>query len=246
MGTYTGAWKARAVSPYYEPEEPVKHVSDPAHSQTNTLDPRRVDWQAPPLQDNGYTPGGQYPGSEWVIGSTAGPIDQTPEDHSTPNYGTDPHQVDYGGVAVTVKGDAVLGYPGQRDEALRYEDNGPIPTNVVAVQRGLNSYDQNNPQGFRRGFVDWWRSNRPSRMVDRQHVGRPVWPNTATFPTDVPAPVDQWSNTTSPFNSFARTVLNTWMRPQARREPGGIDDGTGGDGAGAVLSQTPVASWVVG
>lgn len=243
---YTGAWKARSNTAYYEPDEPVKHIADPAHFETETADPNRVDWQAPPLQDPGSVPGGQYPGSEWVINTSGAVIDQTPEDHLTPTGNANVHQIDYGGTAVTVKGDAVLGYAGQTDEAIRIEDNGPIEQNIVAVQRGLNSLPQNNPQGFRRGFVDWWRSNRPSRMIDRSHASRPVWWNTADTVTNVPPPQGSWSNTSSPFDSMARQWKNVWVKPQVRREPTGISEGTSGDGSSAQLAQTNVNAWVVG
>jgi len=244
---YTGAWKAQATSGYYDPDEPVKHVADPAHFDTSTADPKRVDWAAPPLQDPGHVPGGQFPGMEWVINTGGDVRDQTPDDdHRTPTHDPNIHRVDYGGTAVTVAGDAVLEYAGQRDEAIRIEDNGPVELSVVAVQRGLNSYDQNNPDGFRRGFTDWWRSNRPSRMIERQHVSRPVFWNTADLISNVPPPEGEWSNTSSPFDSMARLWRNVWQKPQVRREPSGISEGLQGDGSAAVLTQTIPTPWVVG
>lgn len=246
--TVTGAWKAAATSGYYDPEEPKKHIADPAHFQTDTPDPKRADWSMPPVQDPGYVAGGQYPGMEWIIATGGMVLDQTPDDdHSPPGYGLpDPHTVDYGGTAVTVKGDAVLGYPGQTDEAIRLEGLGETAISPTAINRGLNSLDQNNPQGFRRGFTDWWRSNRPSRMIDRANASRPVWVNTAGVVTNVPPPAGGWSNTSSPFDSLARQWKNVWVKPQVRREPDGISDGMSGDGAAAVLSQTVPNVWVVG
>lgn len=246
MAPYTGAWKARAQSQYYDPMSPRTETASDTHRVTDTPNPAaRVEFTAPPMQDPGFVPGGQYPGMEWVINTGGGVIDQTPAGHVPPQHGEGAHGIDYGGTAVTVKGDPVMRYPGEVDEAIRMESLGPIATNPVAVQRGLNSYDQNNPQGFRRGIVEWWRNNRPSRMITRSAVSRPVWPNTADVITNVPPPA-RWSNTTSPFNSLERAYHNVWQRPMQRRDPGGISDGVTGDGAAAAFTQTPVSNWVVG
>lgn len=247
--TYTGAWKARAQTQYLDPASPRLEVVDPSHAITDAPDPRKADWAAPPMQDPGIVPGGQYPGMEWVVRTDGQVLDHTPDDnHTPPQYTSGPgvHSVDYGGTTVTYRGDAVLGYPGQSDEAIFMEGLGPIEINPVAIDRGLNSYAQNNPDGFRRGIVDWWRSNRPSRMLERRHYSRPVWPNTADVVTNVPPPDGAWSNTTSPFNSMARQITNLWQRPQTRREPAGISEGLTGDGSASVLHQTMPSPWVVG
>lgn len=245
---YTGAWKARAQTQYYDPASPRVETVNPAHTGNDDIpDLKKVDYAAPPMQDPGMVPGGQYPGMEWVVNTGGIVLDQTPEDHTPPAYGAgNPHTVDFGGTLVTARGDAQVGYPGQLDEAVYMEGLGQVEVNPVAIQRGLNSLDQNNPGGFRRGITDWWRTNRPSRLIDRQHYSRPVWTNTADVVTNTPPASGAWSNTSSPFDSLGRNITNLWMRPQTRREPAGISEGITGDGAAAVLTQTPVSNWVVG
>lgn len=243
---YTGAWKARAQNAYYDPASPRVETADNVHRVNTNPDQSAVEFTAPPQQDPGIVPGGQYPGMEWVINTGGAVLDQTPDSHVPPQYGsTNVHGVDYGGTAVTAKGDPYQTYPGQRDESMMIESLGPIEINPVALQRGLNSLPQNNPDGFRRGFWDWWRTNRPSRMIDRNVASRPLFPNTADVVTDTPVP-DRWSNSTSPFNSLQRNFPNIWVKPQQRREPTGISDGLAGDGAAAVLHQTIPSQWVIG
>lgn len=247
---------------YTDPAQRAVHVADPAHAVLTEGDDPNPVWHAPVLPGLGDGDG-QYPGSEWLMTEPGIALDSTPRTHdggdSQPAHATlqemqaasgAAHGVDYGGSRA---GNWAAPRPQFHDERQVYtyvDGNGPadhIGVDPVALQRGLNSLAENNPEGYRAGVTEWQRADRKFAIGQRVHDLRVLHLNVAEGGgDDVPAKGGRYN---SPFDSLARAITNVASRPEVRREPVGIGEATLTDGAFDGSNLAPSASlgeWIVG
>lgn len=248
---YSGAWKASVM---YDPAERVRHTADPAHSQTNTPDPNAAIYSAPPLQDVGVS--GEFPGMDWVVQTPGMTGDQTPQTHTTP--GTQPsyptelemqtasaavHSQDFGAARARTYARPIIEQAGTTYSNPRFESLPAQVVDPIAGRRGLNSLPENNPEGFRQGYVDQYWVDRKFYVGERVHEQRPITPNLAYVPGNTPPKGGAYN---SPFDSAARAVRDVMTRPMVRREPTTISDQVATDGTAAGIVAARVDDWVVG
>lgn len=251
-GTYVGSWLRNA---YRDPAQAVLHTSDPSHDQLGQLDQTPIVHQAPPLLET--APIGLYPGAEWVTVTPGHVLNSTPVDHTqgapAEGYATElesqtanqlAHAVDLGGPAQSSYYEPPLQFADEVYSSTRFEGLDSTPIADVALRRGLNGDPVNNPDGFRRGYDNYWWVTRKFAVPpagDRMHDAHILTPNTATAVTNVPpTPVSYGS----PFDSLARNITNTFATPSVRREPPDLDTGLPSDGLDDMYAASD--PWVVG
>lgn len=251
---YSGAWK-RSQGPYYfDPDSGQVHTADRAHAVTDAPDPIAYVYTAPLGMDYTDEPADEFPGLDCVVQTSGLVLDTTPGGHNggdtAPLFGDDAammrdaatrHGVDFGASRANNYEPPDTRAADETFTAERFEQPARTEINPVALQRGLNSLDVNNPQGFRAGFTEWFRPNRRIPIGERRHDHRPLTPNTAYLPQDaapVPTPYGQ------PFARFARAITSVNQTPVARRDPTGISRDVTSDAAAE--SYADVSDWVVG
>lgn len=122
-----------------------------------------------------------------------------------------------------------------QDDTTRYleeswKGNGSAAPPPEAIQRGINSLPQNNPEidgydpgGFRRGmrfkrFVD-----RKNNVSPRVYTAQQLLARDIRVPGNVPAQDGAWGRT-SPFASMARNMATVATRPALFRPPPSLTD----------------------
>jgi hypothetical protein len=134
----------------------------------------------------------------------------------------------------------------ERPVTERWEQ-APIETpSLVAIQRGTNALDVNNPDGYRLG----WSVKRfyHRRMAHEQfvHTERPVHPVIAASAVQSPAMTPQNSNRyTSPFPWTSFYGTRNWQFPIMRRQPPEAWDVDSQNDGTSETSEVP-ADWVIG
>lgn len=253
--SFGSAWREKAF--YTDPDERL-HVADPAHSESSG-DPNPV-WTSP--ADVNVQPDYLYDDDavvgDYVSDATGMVLDTTPYNHDDGgDFGVTP------GYVATIAANAVSagrdfgasrqdGYyaPIFQDSSTRYESprfEGLAGTSVapVALVRGLNSDPENNPEGFRRGWVEQTFTDRRMYDPERTHDRRLLTPNVA-YTESNQAAVPGTSG--SPFDTLARSIKNVNQRPMLRREPVSISQSIEDDGSedlGYRYDDQP-SDWVVG
>jgi len=128
-----------------------------------------------------------------------------------------------------------VGRQSQQDDTTRYlqqdwTGNGsPAPT-PEAIQRGINSLPQNNPDvegydpgGYRRGLRSWRFIDRKNRIDPRVYTAQQLLAREIRIPAPQPAQNGTWGRT-SPFASMARSMDTVAVRPGLFRSPPGLTD----------------------
>ena len=194
----------------YQTDERAVHVADPAHAETGPDDGVQTStYQTPSMLDPG--PVGDFPGMEFVV-NTSGTVIDTSDQRS--------HQYDdsdHGAAVAGVFGPPMTRFDDERYITERFEGISVPDVNPVALQRGRNGLVENNPEGFRLGWVERYFENRKFPVGERVHDHRIVFPDLPQF-DDGAAPIASGAYPV-PFGSLARNITNVNQRPQARREP---------------------------
>lgn len=255
FGNFGSAWREKAF--YTDPDERL-HVADPAHSQV-TGDPNPI-WNTPAdindqpdyLYDEDAVVG------DFVSDATGMVFDTTPYNHSEGGeFGVTPGDVataqsnasvagrDFGAsrqdnYAAPILQDSTTRYISPRFEGLEGTSVAP-----VALVRGLNSDPANNPEGFRRGWVEQTFTDRRMYDPERTHDRRLLTPNTAYVETDQAA-IPGTSG--SPFSTLARSITNVNQRPMLRREPVSMSQSIETDGSEQpeYMYDAQPSDWVAG
>lgn len=236
---FSGGWSRRHF--YSEPIYDKLHVVGPEHSDRETADPNPV-WDAP--GDLDVTPEymSEYPDADWLWADTPGvSIDMTPDSHDTYG-GTVLNAPDQGAAReATYAAPQVQEYR-ERYLAYRFEDIAESPVSDASLRRGLTADPLNNPDGFRRGWVEQNTVDRKFMIGERFHDRRLNTVNTATVGEDGP-PVPSTSG--NPFRAMARAITDVAQKPMIRREPPPPDVDIVSDGSEDLYAdENP--NWVVG
>jgi len=132
-----------------------------------------------------------------------------------------------------------------QDDTTRYLEstwtgNGSPAPPPEAIQRGINSLPQNNPEiegydagGFRRGLRGWRFVDRKNRIDPRVYTPQQLLAREIRVPGAQPAQNGTWGRT-SPFASMARPMDSVAQRPAVFRSPPGLTDTIVADQAPAV------------
>lgn len=240
ISRFGSAWREKAFT--VEPDQRL-HVADPAHSMPSE-DPNKV-WGAPAELANDQTPEFMYSddmlAGDWVADNTGMVFSAEPYAHT---YGNDtsvtPGLVDTAAANAAIAGrDTGTDYennyvpPPVQDYTTQYiskrfEGIDSTPVNTVALQRGLNSLPENNPEGFRRGWVEQTFVDRKFQIGERTHDRRWVTPNTAYAETNQPAVPGPYG---TPFDTLSRGITNISQKPMMRRQPPSISESVMTDGS---------------
>jgi hypothetical protein len=260
-GTYTGAW--RAASTYSDRALPPGPGVDPSHMRPDMPDPGtvvagypRVDYAPLYLTqepDDAFAHELDTPGLVYDNEPITHDADDPDVLHSAPQPGGDPRSPRLQAHMIERGGDIRTSYEEPADRAAdeeprteRWEQAAIETPSLVAMQRGTNSLDVNNPEGYRLG----WSVKRfyHRRMAHEQftHTERALHPAGAARAVDSPAMTARNSNRyTSPFAWRSFYGTRNWQFPLMRRQPPeSWDVDAGNDGTGQA-SDVP-ADWVVG
>ena len=255
MAGFRGAWLNKQFS--VDPDE-LLHTADPLHSNRGHGQDPNPTWEmtVDPDQTPEYL--ADYPQMDWLVADTPGLVlDTTPTDHNegggVRSYANDVES-QRGAYAETSRDYGsderhVFNVPPMQDYTTRYESSrfegvDTYAPPVVALQRGLNGLPENNPDGFRRGWVEQQFVDRKLYDPERIHDRRLNTLNVATVATDQPVPEDA-GNYNSPFRALARMITNVNQKPMIRREPPPISESLVDDGEANMYDATS-GDWVVG
>ena len=254
---YTGMWLSNAL---YNTGRTALHQSDPAHADTTSAPDtyQSVAYSAPPADPVGAL--SSYHGQELVDATYCHQLDQTPEDHNDGSVdGVFPDDGQYGGrlgqqiASVAAHSEdygasrernfAQPGLQFAREHYTSQRFSMPVQTTTtpVALQRGLNGLDENNPEGFPIGqdFVPW--VDRKFEIGTRYHDEHVAEVNTAMVIKNVPVPHGA-SQYNSPFALLARAITRP-VQPMVRRDPPPIDAPVVSDGSDTLYAAS--SEWVV-
>lgn len=232
---YTGAW--RAATKYSDRALPPGPGVDPSHMQPDAPDPGQVSAgyprvDHPPLYlteqpDASYAFELDTPG---LILSTepethdAGDVQVV---HPSPFPGAEfgppsgsAHSLDRGAQLLQLYADPSMRAQDERPATERWE-SAPLETpSVDAALRGTNSLPQNNPEGYRYGWLVKRYYHRELPHEFQRHTERAMYPAGAARAVDSPAMSAQNSNRyTSPFAWRSFYGTRNWQRPIMRRNP---------------------------
>ncbi len=252
---FTGGWLNRQFS--VDPDQRL-HTADNAHSQRGHAPDPNPTWELSidPDQTPEYLQ--EYPDMDWLVADTPGIVlDATPSDHNI-GSGTRALPDDVSSQTVAYAQSSVdygadhkhtFNPPPFQDHTTRYlsarfEGVGSYGPSDEALKRGLNSLPENNPEGFRRGWVEQQFVDRKMYDPERVHDRRLVQPNVATVGTNQPVPADAGPYN-SPFASLARILTSVNQRPMVRREPPPISESVVTDGTEDMYDATS-GDWVAG
>lgn len=252
FGNFGSAWREKA---FYTENPEQLHVAAPEHAERQG-DPDPV-WHAPAQTNDSPEFLYDAQADDYVADNPGLVFDTTPYDHSDGgNFGISPTHVDAAAVNAQTAGrsygadlqdnysppfvqDFTTKYIGRRFEGLPGTSVAP-----VALVRGLNSDEANNPEGFRRGWVEQTWTDRKMYDPERTHDRRYLTPNVVTVATDAP-PVDTPFG--SPFRALAKTFTSVSQSPMIRREPVGISESVTTDGSEQSYADDVTAGdWVAG
>jgi hypothetical protein len=254
FGSIRQAWREKA---FYVENPETLHVADPAHDEDQG-DPNKT-WGAPAEVNNqpDYLYADDAVVGDYFAADGGGMfIDSTPNDHQDGgefevtkldsietieaaartggrSYGADRMDV----FAVPPMQDATTRYLSNRIEGVGFA--GVAPTALV---RGLNANPENNPEGFRRGWVEQSFVDRKFYEGQRFHDRRLLTPNVATIADDQP-PVEGTSG--SPFRGLQRAFSSVSQNPMIRREPPSMSESVTTDGTEQTYDMQP-SDWVTG
>lgn len=122
-----------------------------------------------------------------------------------------------------------------QDDTTRYLEsnwvgNGSPAPAPEAIQRGINSLPQNNPDvegydpgGYRRGLRHWRFIDRKNRIDPRVYTAQQLLARDIRIPAQQPAQNGTWGKT-SPFATMARPMSTVSTRPGMFRNPPGLTD----------------------
>ena len=252
---FSNAWLSRQFS--VDPDERL-HTADEAHSRRGHGQDPNPSWEmtVDPDQTPEYL--ADYPEMDWLVADTPGfVLDTTPVDHND-GAGVKPYANDVAsqsGAYAASSNDRgsdekhVFNVPPFQDATTRYvssrfEGIGTYGVSDTALKRGLNSLPENNPDGFRRGWVEQQFVDRKMYDPERIHDRRLNTLNVAAVATDQPVPEDA-GNYNSPFSSLARMMRTVNQKPMIRREPPPISESVVTDGEEDMYDATS-GEWVVG
>jgi hypothetical protein len=247
------AWREKAF--YTDPDERL-HTADPSHTEKSE-DPN-ITWDAPPAVENQpeYLYAQDLLNGDWVADNAGMVIDTTPVDHQdggdfaatapgaeTINANAATSGRSYGADhADTYAPPLVQDYTTQY-LSPRFEGFGSPGQNPLTVTRGINSLPENNPDGFRRGWVEQTFVDRKLQApAGRVHDRRLLTPNTAYSMSDQP-PVGGTSG--NPFTGLARAFSTIAQTPMIRREPVSMSDSITTDGSEQTYDESP-GDWMAG
>jgi hypothetical protein len=260
-GVYTGAW--RAASTYSDRALPPGPGVDPSHMRPDMPDPGTVVAGYPrvdhaPLYltqetDDSFAFALDTPGFVYDSEPITHDADDPQIFHSDPGYGGQAvapqaraHMVDRGAQLRTAYEEPQMRAEDEEPRTERWEQ-APIETpSLVAIQRGTNSLDVNNPDGYRIG----WSVKRyyHRRMLHEQfkHTERALHPAGAASAVVSPAMSAENSNRyTSPFAWRSFYGTRNWQLPLMRRQPPESWDADSDNDGSQQISDVP-ADWVVG
>lgn len=248
------AWREKAF--YTDPDE-LLHTADPAHAEKSE-DPN-ITWDAPVDVENqpDYLYAEHAITDDWVADNAGMVLDTTPVDHQDGGEfdATSPGVETIAANAVSANRSFGAERAGSYTPPLvqdyttkyvspRFEGIASPGQNPLNVVRGINSLPENNPDGFRRGWVEQTFVDRKLQVVqtDRVHDRRWLTPNTAYVMPDQP-PVGGTSG--NPFTGLARAFSSISQKPMIRREPVSISESVTTDGSEQVTyyDETP-GDWV--
>ncbi len=252
---FGSAWREKAF--YTDPDEKL-HVADAAHSLPSG-DPNPV-WESPAdINDQAdFLYDADAVVGDFVSDASGMVLDTTPWTHDEGgDFGSEPNDLaainanaqtagrDFGAsradnFAVPPFQDSSTRYVSPRFEGL---DGTPVAP--VALVRGLNSDPANNPEGFRRGWVEQTFTERRMYDPERTHDRRLLTPNTAYAETNQAA-IPGTSG--SPYDTLARAIKNVNQRPMIRREPPAMSQSIETDGSEEPEYQydSQPSDWVAG
>jgi hypothetical protein len=257
-GGFGDAWRQK--SGFYLDPLTVVHQADPAHSQPFP-DPNPV-WQDPGVPET--TPeyvydGDMLSGDDWVADGLGVVLDTTPEDHNAGNeanvtaFGPETTSANAATAGTSYGAEKQDGYapPLLQDFTTqqvmpRFEglDSPAKQLNPVIFVRGLNSDPANNPEGFRRGWVEQTFIDRKLQVPawnGRDHDRRLLTANTAFSNDQEIPPVKGTSG--QPFGSLDRALKSISQTPMMRRQPETISESVTTDGSEQGYDTIP-SDWV--
>lgn len=236
FGKFGSAWREKAF--YTDPDQRL-HVADPSHAERST-DPNPT-WIAP--QDIHDQPEYLYDiqPDDYIADGYGMVLNTTPYDHAVGSEsGVTPSGVETVASNATSAGEdfgasrqsnytpPLLQDSTTRYVSPRFEGLDATPVAPVALVRGLNSNAENNPEGFRRGWVEQTFTDRRMYDPERTHDRRLLTPNLPFVEADQ-EPVKGTNGV--PFSSLARSLKSISQTPMVRREPPGISQSVETDGA---------------
>lgn len=257
---YTGAW--RNATAYSDRALPPGPGVDPSHMRPEDPDPGtvvagypRVDHppyyltQAP---DDAYAFELDTPGlilDTEPITHDAGDPDVT---HPAPIPGAESrppdvsaHQLDRGAQLLQIYADPAMRAADERPVTERWENKPVAVPSLTAVQRGTNSLDVNNPEGFRDGWLIKRYYHRELPHEWQKHTERALYPAGAASAVVSPAMSPAQSNRyTSPFAWRSFWGSKAQQFPTMRRQPPDSWEDQTSDGT-EQQSDVP-GDWVVG
>lgn len=260
----SGAWRQRSF--YVDNPEPL-HTAAPEHAQAQAADPTLGAWGAPPILDETPAP---YiiEQVDWVANTDGLVLDFTPTTHDQGVPGAShaeaftgygqvappadvamaaasgrAHGLDHGADAQSSYAAPPYQAADERYHAARFEGLGAVEVAPESLTRGLNGLAVNNPDGFRRGWVDQFWVDRKLYVGERVHDARLLTPDLPYVETSQPVP-EGAGPYNSPFSSMARILDTVAQRPMLRREPPPMGQGQVTDGSEDTYAAG--ADWVVG
>ena len=253
---YGNAWLRKQFS--VDPDEKL-HTADPEHTKRGHDQDPNPTWEyesKPELETPEFL--ADYPEIDWLVVNTPGVVlDTTPNDHND-GAGDRPYSNDvqsqmgaYAASGSDYGSDEKANFevPPMQDyttkyESRRFEGIDVYGVSDVALKRGLNALPENNPDGFRRGWVEQQFVDRKLYDPVRIHDRRLNTLNVATVATDQPVPEDAGPYN-SPFNALARMIKNVNQKPMIRRDPPPLSESVMTDGEESMYDATS-GDWVVG
>lgn len=237
--TFTGAWRARQFT--VDPPERLHtagadHVADSGDPNPTWNAPGNLDQVPEYVSDD-------YPEQMWLYADTPGVTLDTTDytSHDAPRSAiTAPDQ---GADDQALFEPPLLQSHDERYLHSRFEGLGESPVPTEALRRGLNGDPINNPDGFRRGYVDQNFVDRKMYDPVRVHDRRLNLPNTADIVHDQPGQPVPWGN---PFPGLARAITTVNQRPMIRREPPPISESVTTDGSEDTYDAATYPDWVAG
>jgi|SRR5688572_6470955 len=237
--TFTGAWRAHQFS--VDPDEKL-HTAGADHV-ADAKDPNPT-WNTPGNLDQ--TPeyvSEDYPDADWFHADTPGVwLDNTDyASHEAPDSAMT--AMDEGASAEAMFEPPVLQSHDERYLSTRFEGLAESPVSTEALRRGLNGDPLNNPDGFRRGWVEQHVVDRKMYDPERVHDRRLNLVNTADVVANQPGQPVPFGN---PFAAMARAITNVNQTPMIRRQPPPISESIETDGSEDTYDADTYPDWVAG
>jgi hypothetical protein len=244
--TYSGAW-SRGVASYTDQGD-VQHTADPSHATADTPTGAAGNFaDTPPAGDvaSFVAPENlnQYPGMDWMYVDQGAHVPYTvPEGH-----GGSPQNVADGSTVFQYNRPDALQFTDERFTVPRWETPALAPNGpdsgadgfVKSNFRGLNSLQENNPEGFRNGYDSNVITERKFNVGERVHTHRPLAPNVLFSPTVVPgnthSPYGHVFASDAKFQSVEQPTAYEPVTPPANFDLGQVQQGS--------VSYSPVVGW---